>query len=392
MSLLYLDAFSGISGDMFLGLTLDLGLEPSRLEAELARLPFHDYRLSVRRELRKGISGTRVEVEVPRDQPHRRWRDIDAMLAQSELHPQDKEASRRLFERIAEAEGKIHGIDPQEVHFHELGAVDSIVDLVGAGAALRLLGVTKLVCAPLPLGRGLMHCAHGSFPLPAPATLELLRGAPLRPDDCDKELVTPTGAAIAAVLGTFGPMPAMNLKAVGYGLGSRDLEDRPNVLRGLLGEASPPRDLETDRVSVLETHLDDCPGEWAGALLDRLMAEGALDAAIAPLIMKKGRPGFALTVICDPEKEQALARLILRESSAIGLRTSRSRRCKLARENARVQVEGHPVRVKLVRLGEEPLRVTAEFEDCRALALMLDRPLPEIYRLAEQAGAQLLQR
>ncbi len=390
MRILYLDAFSGISGDMFLGLALDLGLDLAQLKNELSRLPFEGYRLSAERQLRQGISGTYLSVEAEDDHPHRHWRDIDAMLEASNLHPDDKKLSRRLFSRIAQAEGKIHGIAPEKVHFHEVGAVDSIIDLVGAAVSLRLLGVQKLICSPLPLGRGLVQCAHGSFPLPAPATLELLRGAPVLPDDCDKELVTPTGAAIAAELGSFEAMPAMKLSAVGYGLGTRHLQDRPNVLRGMLGEIDSPAGLETDRISVLETHLDDCPGEWMGALCQQLMEAGALDAAIAPLTMKKGRPGFALTVLCELGREKELAELILRGSSAIGVRFSQSRRFKLNRQCAEIELEGSRIRVKLISLGDEPLRITPEFDDCQRLARTLGRPLPEIYRRVELAAAHLL--
>ncbi|BCR06162.1 UPF0272 protein [Desulfuromonas versatilis] len=386
MSILYLDTFSGISGDMFLGLMTDLGVSLEQIEAEVKKLPVQGYRLSCRREQRTGIEGTRVEVACEEQHHHRTWADIDRMLAESPLLPPVRELARRIFRRIGEAEAKVHGVPVEKVHFHEVGAVDSIVDVVGAAAALQLLGVEQVLCSPLPMSRGMIKTAHGIFPLPAPATVEILSGCPVVDGGSDRELVTPTGAAIAAEIAGFGPLPEMTLERVGYGVGGRKLADRPNLLRGLLGRANPGAELETDRVTVLETHLDDANPEWLGALLESLLAAGALDAAFAPLQMKKNRPGVRVTVVAPPAEAPALTRLLLRQSSAIGVRSYETRRFKLRREARTVTTDLGEAEVKLLFEGEKLVRVTAEYESCRALAAKSGLPLPEVYRIVERAA------
>ncbi len=389
MSLLYLDTFSGISGDMFLGLLLDLGVEPAALEAEIGRIPVEGWRLEARREERTGIAGTRVEVVCAEQRHHRTWADIDAMLAGSELTEPVRELARRIFRRVGVAEAAVHGVPLEKVHFHEVGALDSIVDVVGAAAGLHLLGAPRVICSPLPLSRGMIRTAHGLFPLPAPATLEILKGFPVVDGGSEKELVTPTGAAIAAEIASFGPLPPMTVGRVGYGVGGRRLEDRPNLLRGLLGEAAGDGG-ESDQVAVLETHLDDANPEWLGALMERLFAAGALDAAFSPLQMKKNRPGVRVTVIAPPALEGAMTALLLRESSAIGVRSHRALRRKLRREERRVRTPMGEARVKLLFDDAGPLRATPEYESCRELAESSGRPLPEIYRLVERAADSLL--
>ncbi|MEJ2699583.1 MAG: nickel pincer cofactor biosynthesis protein LarC [Desulfuromonadales bacterium] len=331
MSILLLDTFAGISGDMVLGLLVDLGVDPSAIKTELSKLPVAGWGLSCLREKRQGIEGTRCEVTCAEQHHHRTWDDIDRMLAESTLLEEVKDLARRIFRRIGEAEAKVHGVALESVHFHEVGALDSIVDVVGAAAGLHFLGVEETVCTPLPLSRGMIDTAHGPLPLPAPATLEILKGLPVREGNCDRELVTPTGAAIAAEICRFGPIPEMVLEKTGYGVGGRRLQDRPNLLRGLLGRANGESALQADRVTVLETHLDDANPEWLGALMDRLLEEGALDAAFSALQMKKNRPGVRVTVVARPEGAPALARVLLRESSAIGVRSYETRRLKLRR-------------------------------------------------------------
>ncbi len=386
MTTLYLDTFSGISGDMVLGLLVDLGVSLESIESQLRALPVEGYRLACRREQRSGIEGTRIEVLCEEQHHHRTWADIDRMLAESSLAAAVRELSRRIFRRIGAAEAKVHGIAMEKVHFHEVGAVDSIVDVVGAAAGLQLLGAEQVVCGALPMSRGTIRTAHGAYPLPAPATLEILRGCPLSDGDSDRELVTPTGAAIAAEVATFGPWPEMVLEQVGYGVGGWQLEDRPNLLRGLLGQAVQGAAGETDRVSVLETHLDDANPEWLGALLDRLLAAGALDAACAPLQMKKNRPGVRITIVALPASAPALARLLLRESSAIGVRCYETRRFKLRRESRTVLTPLGEAAVKLLFEGEQLIRVSAEYESCRQLAEASGLPLPEVYRIVERAA------
>jgi pyridinium-3,5-bisthiocarboxylic acid mononucleotide nickel chelatase len=388
MSLLYLDTFSGISGDMFLGLLVDLGLSPEDLEADLRLLPLSGWRLDIRRESRMGIEGTRVEVVCEEGHHHRTWADIDAMLRESALAPDVKDLSRRIFLRIGQAEAKVHGVPLETVHFHEVGALDSIVDVVGAAIGIVRLGLRRIVASPLPLSRGMVQTAHGNFPLPAPATVEILRGAPVTDAGSQKELVTPTGAAIAAEAATFGPLPSMTLSAVGYGVGGWNLPDRPNLLRGIVGQEETDS-LESDRVSVLETHLDDANPEWLGALMENLLGDGALDVAYAPLQMKKNRPGTRLTVIAPLPLADALARRILRESSAIGVRMHETRRLKLRREEAIVATPWGDAKVKRLYEGKQLVRVTPEYESCRDIACKHGIPLPQVYRAVERAADEI---
>lgn len=388
MRTLYLDTFSGISGDMVLGLLVDLGVPLEAIEAELSGLPVSGYRLEAARQSRRGIAGTKVTVTVDEQHHHRTWSDIDAMLAFSSLKTGPREVARRIFRRIGVAEAAVHGVPLEAVHFHEVGAVDSIVDIVGAAVGLELLGVGRIVCAPLPLSHGTVSCAHGVFPLPAPATLEILKGLPVVNGQSDQELVTPTGAAIAAEIADFAPLPNLTLERVGYGVGSRDLPDRPNLLRGILGRAAASAGLERDTVTLLETHLDDSTPEALGYLMERLLSEGALDVAFSPLQMKKNRPGLRLTAVTEPKDTDRLARLVLRESSAIGVRTSTCQRLKLRREAGTVQTELGQVQIKLLYDGATLLRIAPEYESCRALAAASGRPLPEVMRLVERAAEE----
>jgi hypothetical protein len=389
MSLLYLDAFAGISGDMCLGLLVDLGLAPDLLTADLQTLPVTGWRLAVRPEQRHGIGGSRVEVLIDDlHQPHRTWCDIDGLLAGSSLAEPVRERARRIFRRLGEAEAKVHRVPLDQVHFHEVGAVDAIVDIVGTVIGLHRLQVAEVMCIPLPMSQGLTRGSHGALPLPAPATLELLRGTPLAAANSDRELVTPTGAAIAAEIACFGPMPAMAVDRVGYGIGGWELADRPNLLRGILGRTGTADGLLQDCVTVIETHIDDSLPEVLGSLLDRLFAAGALDAALTPLQMKKNRPGVALTVVAPPTLATALASLVLRESSAIGVRLHDTRRLKLRRELHSVATPLGPAEVKLIYEGTRLLRVAPEHAACVALAASSGRPLTEVYRLVTAAATQ----
>lgn len=390
MRTLYLDPFSGISGDMFLGLLVDLGVPVADLETALTMLPVTGWRLQAAVERRQGIAGTRLRVECEETHHHRTWRDIDAMLAQSSLAGPVRESARRIFRRIGVAEAKVHGIALDEVHFHEVGALDSIVDIVAAAAGLAVLSVDQVICAPLPLSRGFVRCAHGNFPLPAPATVEILHGVPVVDGNSEFELVTPTGAAIAAEIATFGPLPAMHVARSGYGVGGRHLADRPNLLRGILGDTSVPSD--TDQVEVLETHIDDSNPEWLGALMEDLLAAGALDVAYVPLQMKKNRPGVGVTVIAPQGRGAELAGHLLRESSAIGVRRQTVERLKLERETATLATELGAVEVKLLRQAGRLLRIAPEYEGCRRLARASGRPLPEVYRLVERAAQEMASR
>jgi uncharacterized protein (TIGR00299 family) protein len=388
MSILYLDTFSGISGDMMLGLLVDLGVEQSAIERELARLPLTGYRLERRAEKRHGIGGTRIEVVCDADasQPARTWSGIDSMLADSSLDAPVRDMARRIFRRLGDAEAQVHQVKLDEVHFHEVGALDAIVDIVGSSIGLHLLGAGEVHCAPLPLSSGMIRGSHGAMPLPAPATLQLLQGQPVRNAGSERELVTPTGAAIAREVAQFSVLPEMTIGRIGYGVGGWQLDDRPNLLRGILGTSCAPDDFETDTVTVIETHLDDSSPEWLGALIDRLMSDGALDTAFSALQMKKNRPGTGLTVIVRPHDAHRLGQLILRESSAIGVRMHETRRLKLRREPACVQTDCGEAAVKLIYQGKLLLRIAPEYESCRELAENSGRPLPEIYRMVTTAA------
>jgi hypothetical protein len=381
MTLLYLDTFSGISGDMMLGLIVDLGVELSAIEAELEKLPLSGYRLEQRGEKRHGIGGTRIKVICDDNQPARTWQDIDTMLAESTLNDSVRDMARRIFRRLGEAEAHVHQVGLNDVHFHEVGAVDAVVDIVGSAIGLDLLGTQEIVCAPLPLSHGMIRGAHGAMPLPAPATLQILQGQPVRDAGSDRELVTPTGAAIAAETAQFGAMPEMNIGRVGYGVGGWELDDRPNLLRGIIEKTASANGFERDLATVIETHIDDSSPEWLGPLIDRLMDDGALDAAFTPLQMKKNRPGTRLTVVAEPSAAERLALTILRESSAIGVRMHETRRMKLRREPATVQTDFGEASVKLIYEGKKLLRITPEHSVCQKLAKTTGRPLPEIYRI-----------
>lgn len=391
MTTLYLDTFSGISGDMFLGLLVDLGLDAAQLRTTLETLPVSGWSIETRKEARQGITGTRVIVDAKQPQPHRRWADIDTMLTEAPLDEGIRSKARQMFRHLGEAEAKIHGTTLEEIHFHEVGAIDAIIDIVGAATGLQLLQIDQVICAPLPLSQGFVKAAHGRIPLPAPATAELLAGHPVRNADCDRELVTPTGAVIATTLASFGPMPAMQLIKTGYGVGGRELSDRPNLLRGFLGQVTKTG-LETDQVAVLESHLDDANPEWLGHLSELLLEAGALDVGFSALQMKKNRPGTRVTVIAEPAAADTLASVLLHHSSASGVRTSVQQRWKLRRHTRRVATPWGEVTVKLFENAERLLRVTPEFEECRAISRQHGIPLPEIYRQVDRAADDLFDR
>jgi len=386
MTTLYLDTFSGISGDMTIGLLVDLGLDLKYLQSELAKLPISGYRFEQNLEKRHGIGGTRVEVVCEAGQPSRSWSEIDAMIAASTLHETVKGTARRIFRCLGEAEAHVHKVALDEVHFHEVGAVDAIVDIVGSVIGLQRLQIQDIVCAPLPLSAGMISGSHGSIPLPAPATLQILSGHPVRNADSTWELVTPTGAAIAATVARFGSMPELTIDRTGYGVGGWDLADRPNLLRGILGRRQPAATFEHDYVTVLETHIDDSSPELLGSLIDQMMSDGALDAALSPLQMKKNRPGSRLTVIAELANVADLAQTILRQSSAIGVRMHETRRMKLKRQAATVRTSLGDAAVKLIYESERLLRITPEHASCQQLAEASGRPLPEVYRIVTTAA------
>jgi uncharacterized protein (TIGR00299 family) protein len=492
MKSLYLDIFSGISGDMFIGAMLDLGVSFEHLETELQKLGIHDYHLHSKRARKATIEGVKFDVHLAHDHQHghehdedhdddehhhhdddeedhahvahhhpnaddehhheqehshqhqhahgheheghshshhhdigpsgsahaghqheqehhhhedshahshedphhhheRTFAEIEALISWSALSPWVKEKSISVFRRIAVAEGKIHGQSPDTVHFHEVGAIDSIVDIVGASIALEALGKPRVFSAPVVEGTGFINCAHGRFPIPAPATLNILaqRGAPISQCDEPAELVTPTGAAILAEFAeTFGPMQNMIPEKIGFGLGTRNNRTRPNVLRAVLGHKedsanqSGKLDWETDTIAVLETNLDDINSEILGYVVEKCFRAGALDVFHTPVQMKKNRPGVLFTVLCTPAQQEAMTELLLRETTALGVRRSTAERRKLRRQTKKVKTGWGEVEVKIGTLNGNVVQTSPEFESCRALAEKTGAPLKEIYAAA----------
>jgi len=386
MKTLYVDCSAGISGDMTVAALIDLGVPLDYLRIELAKLPLptDSYRLAAEECLRQGVRGLSFDVTVADDQPHRHYGDIVSMIDASTLADSVRERAQLVFRRLAEAEGKIHGVPLEKVHFHEVGAIDSIIDIVATAIGLHYLDVGEIHAAALPWGSGWVESAHGRLPVPAPATAELLAGLPVHWDIGPGERVTPTGAAIVAALAdrSGGMPPEMTVERVGAGAGGKDFPDRPNILRLLLGVEKDGA--ARDKVYVLETHIDDMSPEIAGFLMERLLAAGALDVAFSPLQMKKNRPGFRLTLLAEPASLDALARLVVTESTAIGVRYYPVRRLVLERRCECRPTSLGEVRVKVVSEAGRIVRITPEFDDCRRLALEHGLPLLDVYRLVEK--------
>ncbi len=374
----YLDCFSGISGDMILGALLDAGLSEERLRKTLSLIPLSGWDLEISSARIKGLQVTRVQVSVTEEQPHRHWPDIRNLLHALPINPTIQEKAVTVFERLAQAEARVHGCTPEEIHFHEVGGVDAIVDVVGAVAGFHYLGLDSLVCSPLPMPRGWVRCEHGILPLPAPAVCELLKNVPVYGVELNQELVTPTGAAIIRGMSCdFGPLPPMKIEAVGYGAGSRERNDgRPNLLRLVTGISLDVA--ESQQVEVIETNLDDFNPEIWPHVCERIMAKGALDVNLVPCHMKKGRPGFLLNVIADPANSLAIRQTILRETSAIGLRYHHEQRMTLPRKIGTVQTRWGAVRVKILETPDGVVQ-TPEYEDCRRIAEEEQVPIKDVY-------------
>jgi uncharacterized protein (TIGR00299 family) protein len=418
MKTLYLDIFSGISGDMFIGAMLDLGVPFEQLEHALASLRLDHYHAHATRQHKASIEGVKFDVHCHDHEDHhhehedrhehehahghdhkhddhhhshehgRTFSEIRELISHSHLSPWVKEKSVAVFARIARAEGKIHGQPPDEVHFHEVGAVDSIVDIVGACVCLELLGRPRVLAAPVFDGAGWINCAHGRFPIPAPATLAILaeRGVSITQCEEPHELVTPTGAAILAeFVEEFGPLRAFAPERIGHGLGQRDNKTRPNVLRAILGSSQTTpsaHDWETDTVAVLETNLDDISPEVLGYVVEKALAEGALDVFHTSIQMKKNRPGVLLTILCAAADQDRFTELLLRQTTALGVRRSTAERRKLQREIVTVQTPFGPVQMKLGKLDGQTLHASPEFESCKTLAGQHRVPIQQIYQAA----------
>ncbi len=373
---------------MIVGALVDAGADATALQERLAALPVSGYQLSFEKITKQGFAATRfvVDLDKTEKQPHRHLKNIVSILDESGLPEGVKKKAKAIFTRLAEAEAKVHGTSIEKVHFHEVGAVDAIVDVTAAVLALELLGVDRVLCSEVPVGSGTVQCDHGVMPVPAPATAELLRGVPLAACEERGELTTPTGVAILTALAeAFGPMPAMTIRAIGLGAGTREGKTRPNVLRVMLGE---PADVgEADEIVALETNLDDVTPEIVSFAMDRLMAAGALDVYTQPIQMKKGRSGWLLTVLCEPHRAAAIEQVMFAETPTFGVRRVAMRRSKLRRRHETVETRFGSIRIKI---GERAGVVTAapEYEDCRAAAEATGAPLRDVMAAARDVWSQ----
>ena len=455
MRAVYFDCFAGVSGDMIIGAQLDLGIDLESMEQQLSSLGLDGYQINSRRVERSGISATKFDVEVNQAaQPARTFADIRSIIVGSNATEHVKDQAILVFERLADAEARVHGTTPEKIHFHEVGAVDSIIDIVGAMIGFELLGVERFFCSPLRLGSGSVDSLHGRLPIPAPATAELLRDAPVYAGDLEGEFVTPTGAAIVATLcEQFGPLPPMKVARVGYGAGSRDPKRFPNALRLMIGEieegnspSSPVagamllqqdtggvqspkagRAAQTERrrqkaegrrqtaetrnqkaegstqraevyatreetVVVIETNIDDMNPQVYSFVMERAFAHGALDVFMIPAQMKKDRPGVLLTVLCKPETVDAMIEMLLVETTTLGVRYYEARRRVLERTIETIETEYGPVRIKVARDGARTLHFQPEYEDCARVAASANVPVLEVHGAAEAAYRNRLRR
>jgi hypothetical protein len=381
----YFDCFSGASGDMILGALIDAGLSPQRLREEFKRLRLPNVHLRVQKVLKRGISGTRVIVEGKSEKgSHRNLKEILGILGRSSLGAEVKEKSEKIFKRIASVEAKIHQVPMEEVHFHELGGLDSVVDIVGAVWGIRQLGIEKIYVSKVNVGAGFVNCEHGLLPVPAPATLSLMEGKPIYSSGVERELLTPTGAAILTTLGSeFGPMPRINVEQIGYGAGRDDLP-HPNLLRLVIGTSESASGKET--VAVIETNIDDMNPQLYDYVMERLLAKEVLDVFITPVLMKKNRPGHLLTVICPPGKLPSVAEFLFRETTTLGLRWHEEEREKADREIVDLRTKYGKVPFKLARWEGRIVNLSPEYDVCKKLALGRGVPLKEVFEEAKRSA------
>jgi len=385
--LAYLDCASGISGDMTLGALVDAGVDLAALNAAVGSLGLPGCRLVAQEVKKQAYRAIQVTVEYQPEHAHRHLHQILAMIDQGQLSERQKQIARQVFTRLAEAEAKVHGTSIEKVHFHEVGAADSIADIVGAAVGWDLLGAERIVASPVATGCGRIKMAHGECSVPAPATAELLRGIPLAESAIEAELTTPTGAAILATLvDSFGPLPAMTIERIGCGAGQKDLPQQANVLRLLVGEAvEAAGGVQADQVCVLETNLDDSSGEMIGYCTTRLWEAGALDVYTTAIQMKKGRPGVKLSVLCRPEDVASLEAILFSETSTLGVRRWLAGRHVLRRQTHAVQTEWGPIEGKVAWLADRAVRFAPEFESCRQIAAEHNLPLRVVYEKAQEA-------
>ncbi|MDY0041651.1 MAG: nickel pincer cofactor biosynthesis protein LarC [Desulforhabdus sp.] len=388
MRIAYFDCFAGASGDMILGALVDAGWSVEHLKRELSKLKLSHYQIHATKSIKHGLAGTRIEIMV--DQSYhkhhsRHLQDIQAIISQSDLQEPVKARSQAIFKRLAQAEAKVHGTDIENIHFHEVGAVDAILDVVGAAAGLAALGVERVLCSPLHVGTGTIQCQHGTLPIPAPATAELIHGKPVYSTGVVGELLTPTGAAILTTLSSdFGAMPAMVVEKSGYGAGKSDFSI-PNLLRLFIGESSGADRFETERVAVIETGIDDMNPQIYDHLMTKLLQEGALDVLLKPVQMKKNRPGILMTVICAVEAVDKFADIIMSETTTIGLRWRLENRFKARRRTLEIETSYGTIRCKIATGAGRIINISPEYDDCKKAAAANHVPLKEVMEQARLA-------
>ena len=384
MKVCYIECFSGVSGDMLLGALVDAGVGAGHLRGEIAKLGLDGVELRFERCLRSGISGTNLTVEVASDHSHRSLSRIEEIIGSSGLGAAVKDRAIEIFRRLGEVEAAVHQVPVEKVQFHEVGALDSIVDIVGACIGFEALEIERIYCSPLNLGSGTVKAAHGVMPVPAPATASLVKDIPTYSEGPAMELTTPTGAAIVATLAeSFGPMPAMRIQAIGYGAGDRDIKGRPNLTRVLVGEAGGAN--EATRIYVIEANVDDMSPEWAGYVHERLFEAGALDVTVTPVHMKKNRPGFTISVLALPHERERLAELLLTETTTIGIRMHAAERRVLERTSRAVETPYGVVNIKIASENGMVRNAAPEYEDCRRIAREKNVPFKEVWQQAHFA-------
>ncbi|MEW6161920.1 MAG: nickel pincer cofactor biosynthesis protein LarC [Nitrospirota bacterium] len=385
MKIAYFDCFSGISGDMCLGAIVDAGVPLKKLEGELKKIPVKGYEVHAKKVKRAGFSSTKVDViqsSKLKVKSSKNWKDIEKIIKTSLLPKEIKQKGLGIFRKLFEAEAKVHGEAFDNVHLHELGDIDCLIDIFGTIIGLDMLGAEKVYSSPVNLGGGSVKTEHGILPVPAPATAEILKGVPVYSTDISNELTTPTGAAILKGLSLgFGSIPLMNIERTGFGAGNKNFKDRPNVLRLFLGEQWPLAcDQDDERVKVIEANIDDMNPQVYEYVMEKLFKTGALDVFLTQVLMKKGRPGIKLTVLCKEADRERLIRIIMKETTTIGLRIYEVKRAVLQREIKLIDTEFGKVRVKFSRLGDEILKATPEYEDCKRIAKKLKIPLIEVMK------------
>ncbi|OGP72316.1 MAG: TIGR00299 family protein [Deltaproteobacteria bacterium RBG_16_50_11] len=391
MRIAYFDCFSGASGDMILGSMVDAGLSPRLLRQELNKLHLPFVQIKMRKVMRGGIGGTQALVEGKGEKRHHRnLKEMLKVIDRSDLEPEIKEKSREIFKRIASVEAKIHRERVEEIHFHEIGGLDSVVDIVGAIWGLREMGIEKVYVSKVNVGTGFIKSAHGILPVPAPASLSLMKGKPIYSTGVERELLTPTGAALLTSLGSeFGPMPPLKVEKIGYGAGRDDLP-QPNLLRLIIGDAEP--DSRGERVTLIETNIDDMNPQFYDYLMEKLFEMGAQDAFLTPILMKKNRPATLLTVICPSEKRASFIKFLIQETTTLGLRWREEERAKADREILVHETKYGKIHFKLARWEGKVVNLTPEYEDCKRLALRRKVPLKEVFEAARKEGMKILER